>query len=272
MSDDFGQTIQTKIWSEEPEPDNPFVAASCRCYGYDVFGDLLGKASYLEYLYLLFKGHRPTTAQAKFLQVIAIALANPGPRDPSVHAAMGVGTTGGHAAAALIAALSVGAGSYTGAREIFIAMEYWESRGNDLAVWCQLLSSPPTPTRKTVWVERESPAGFDEYGKSCAQPVRQTLTMLTEIMPGHNTEWLMRHQTELEKAVGHPLAMNGVIAAGFCDLGFTATEGEMLTLLLRLPGAAVHALEQLQRGFRQFPFFELDILNDPKFHPNQEPS
>jgi citrate synthase len=54
-----------------------------------------------------------------------------------------------------------------------------------------------------------------------------------------------------------------VAAAALADIDFSASEGEMLALLLRLPGAAIHALEQGRQGFRQFPFFELDLENDP---------
>jgi citrate synthase len=37
----------------------------------------------------------------------------------------------------------------------------------------------------------------------------------------------------------------------------------MLFLLLRLPGAAAHALEQGQSGFRSFPFYSVEVANDP---------
>ena len=39
----------------------------------------------------------------------------------------------------------------------------------------------------------------------------------------------------------------------------------MLFLLLRLPGAAVHALEQKKLGWRKYPFFGdgLTLTNDP---------
>jgi citrate synthase len=33
----------------------------------------------------------------------------------------------------------------------------------------------------------------------------------------------------------------------------------MLFLLLRLPGAAAHALEQRAAGHKQFPFYELEL-------------
>jgi citrate synthase len=37
----------------------------------------------------------------------------------------------------------------------------------------------------------------------------------------------------------------------------------MLFLLLRLPGAAAHALEQWQNGYRNFPFYPLELTDDP---------
>ncbi|MGC2166803.1 MAG: hypothetical protein WA632_12425, partial [Gallionella sp.] len=108
MTEEF---IHTRIWQEEAEPDNAFAAASCHCHGYDVFGELLGKASWIEYLFLLFRGEAPTVQQAKLLEGLAIALANPGPRDASIHAAMCGGVGGSTSASCLTAALAVGAGA-----------------------------------------------------------------------------------------------------------------------------------------------------------------
>lgn len=263
MSDNFSGVIHSQIWEEDAEPDNPFAATACYCRGYDVYGDLLGKARYIEYLYLLFKGERPTPQATAALEILAVALANPGPRDPSVHAAMAAGVGGSTAASALMAALASGAGSCGGAREVFLALEAWMERGSDLKMWCSGLVSPPPPTRTQVWPEPEHPPGFDPYGKHCANPVRQTLSKLAEIMPTGYLSWLARERQALEAAAGHPLAMTGVAAAALADLDFSPNEGEMLTLLLRLPGAAAHALEQGKQGFRHFPFFALDLENDP---------
>ena len=47
------EKITTKIWCEEPEADNPFAAKTSYCSGYDVYGDLLGKVSWAEYIYCL---------------------------------------------------------------------------------------------------------------------------------------------------------------------------------------------------------------------------
>ena len=75
--------------------------------------------------------------------------------------------------------------------------------------------------------------------------------------------WLQAHRAQLESTATLPLAMTGIAAAALCDLGFTPAQGEMLHLLLRLPGAAVHALEQKSYGYKNFPFFQVELENDP---------
>jgi len=58
--------------------------------------------------------------------------------------------------------------------------------------------------------------------------------------------------------------MTGVAAAAYVDLGLGADASEMLHLLLCLPGAAAHALEQRSLGYKKFPFGELECLDDPE--------
>jgi citrate synthase len=263
MSEPFSHVIHSHIWDEAPEPDNPFAAAVCYCRGYDVYGDLLCKASYIEYLYLLFRGEKPEPKAAKSLEALAIALANPGPRDPSVHAAMAAGVGGSPAASALMSALATGAGSSGGARDVLFSMEAWQACGTDMAAWQERLSAELPASRPLIWPQIEHPPGFDPHGASCSTPVRQTLNLLASLLTGGRVAWLAQERDALETCAGLPLAMPGVAAAALVDLGFAPNEGEMLTLLLRLPGAAAHAIEQGQRGFRQFPFFTLDLQNDP---------
>lgn len=262
---DKKETIRTRIWREEPEPDNPFAAAACYCHGYDVFGDLLGKATWIEYLYLLFKGERPTVDQAKLLQDLAIAIANPGPRDHSVHAAMCGGVGGSHSAACLMAALAVGTGQLGGAREVALAMEFWGDCGNDLETWKTRLKHPVKTEHTEVWPEIEHPPGFDPHGSSCATTVRQLLSHLSSFPPADNLRWLNETRQHLEQITDCPLALTGVAAAAFHDLNLTPQQAELIFLILRLPGAAAHALEQKEMGFRHFPFFRhaLHLDNDP---------
>lgn len=257
------ETIRTRIWQEEPEPDNAFAAATCHCHGYNVYGDLLANASWIEYLFLLFRGEAPAKAQVRLLERLALALANPGPRDPAVHAAMSGGVGGSNAASCLMAALAVGAGASGGAREVWRAMEDWLERGADLALWQAGLAASPAENPADAWPAPGHPAGFDPHGVRCAGPVLQTLEHLAGVSPGPSLPWLQANRLSLEAAAGLPLAMSGVAAAALCDLGFTPAQGEMLHLLLRLPGAAAHALEQREYGHKNFPFFRLELENDP---------
>ena len=265
MNEKQPEQITTKIWRETAEKDNPFAASACFCAGYDVYGDLLGKATYIEYLYVLFKLERPTSSQAKLLEGLAIALANPGPRDHSVRAAMCAGVGGSTHASALIGALSVGAGNLGGGHEILTAVQYWSECGTDISAWEQHIKEPPEHDHADVWTAMEHPPGFDPNGVSCTTPVKQTLAYLAGTGTGACLSWLLCNRKKLEEIAGLPLAMSGVAAAAMVDLEFSPEQAEMLYLLLRLPGAAVHSLEQEKLGWRKYPFFAdgLKLLNDP---------
>jgi citrate synthase len=263
MSDiDPKNLIHTRIWREEPEPDNPFAARAAYCRGYDVFGEMVGNARWVEMLFLLFRDELPDTAALNMLEALAVALANPGPRDPSVHAAMCGGVAGSSAAASLIAALGVGAGRYRGARDVFDMMGAWDACGTDIDAWLAHLRGEPEES-VDIWPRREHPPGFDPHGVSTSTIVRQLLDALARVGATPNLRWLVENRQALERAAGLPLEMTAVAAAALSDLGFTPAEGEMLFLLLRLPGAAAHALEQEGNGFKRFPFYPVELEDDP---------
>lgn len=262
---DTVEKFRTRIWEEVPEPDNPFAAAACYCRGYDVYGDILGKGSWIEYLYLLFLGERPSPQQSNLLEGLAIALANPGIRDYSVRAAMNGGACGSTNASCLMAALAGGSGQLGGAHEVYRAMEYWRLCDFDPAAWENLFRNPPQEERIDIWMPMEHPPGFDPHGTSCTTPVRQTLLHLSSCSPGEHLPWLRDNRDTIENMAALPLAMTGVAAAAFMDLGLAPQAAEMIYLLLRLPGAAAHALEQQEYGWRRFPFFAkaIQLTNDP---------
>lgn len=271
--------LHTRIWREEAQADNPFATHTAHCHGYDVYGQMLGRASWVDMLYLLFKGQAPSPAQARLLEALALALANPGPRDPMVHAAMCGGVGGSHAAASLIAALAVGAGQSGGAREVRLAMGawlQWDAAPVDdtpSRIACLIDHKMPAwlATSDSGWPEREHPAGFDPHGVSTAGIVLKALQTLAGMGVGPRLTWLVEHLGALAAAASMPLAMTGLAAAAFADLGFTPMEGEMLHLLLRLPGAAAHALEQQTvYGFKRFPYPPVDLQDDPLVSQAQE--
>jgi citrate synthase len=253
--------IHTGLWHEEPEPGDAFAAARARCRGYDVFDELVGRASWAEMMLLLWRGERPAPADARLVEALAVALANPGPRDPSVHAAMCGGVGGSPAAASLMAALAVGAGRLGGGQELASALQLWQSCGLDLAKW-QRAVAQPARNRASIWPEAEHLPGFDPHGRLCAGTVRQALAALARLSAGPHLPWLMGQREAIEELAGLPLSMTGVAAAAMADLVLTPEQGEMLWLLLRLPGAAAHAMEQ-RLAFKRFPFFEHAIEEQP---------
>jgi len=279
MSDDV-DVIHSELWGETPAPDNPFLAEQCLCAGFDVYGDLLGKASFIEYLFLLFKREQPTQAQRQLLNDLAVALANPGPRDYSVQAAMSGGAAGSTLASCLMAAIGVGAGNFGGSREVARLMLHWSDFGCAWDTWQRHLQSEreriaaikdgdiplPSGEETDIWLPMEHVAGFDPRTQTGATPVRQTLAHLADVSPGEHLPWLLHHYSALEQEAGAGLAMTFVATAALADLDFDAEAGEFLFLLLRLPGAAAHSLEQRIRGWRDFPFYngKITVTNDPE--------
>ena len=260
------ETITTRIWEEVAEENNPFAAKACYCSGYDVYGDLLGKVTWVEYLYLLFKLEKPTQQQAKLLEGLAVALANPGPRDHSVRAAMNAGVGGSTHASALMAALAVGAGNLGGGRELYWAFRYLKANKNDLDAW-QRAPEFFAAQDADVWLPMEHIPGFDQYGNSCTLPVIQLLDYLCQFSaPDGWLSWLKENRLAIEKLAGCPFSMIMVAAGAMLDLGMNVDQAEMLHLLLRLPGAAVHSLEQEKQGWKRYPFFGdgLVLKDDPR--------
>jgi citrate synthase len=259
---DPAHVIHTSIWREEPEPDNPFATRAAYCRGYDVFGQMVGRARWVEMLYLLLRDSLPDAISLDLLEALAVALANPGPRDQSVHAAMAGGVAGSTAAASLIAALSVGAGRYGGARDVFDMMQALDSYGTELAAWEKYVPSLQQQDID-IFPEHQHPPGFEGHALRTASSVQQCLEQLASIGGTPRLQWLSSERAALERLVGCPLALTGVAAAAFADLDLSPKEGEMLFLLLRLPGAAAHALEQEALGYKRFPFYPVELQDDP---------
>lgn len=144
-----------------------------------------------------------------------------------------------------------------GGREIFLSVENWNLCNFDIELWKEQIANLDTNQAEVdIWHPIEHVPGFDPHGASCSQPVRHGLQYFVQVFPGKSLEWLQNNREELEKEAGLPLSMAGVAAAVFYDLEFSSAQAEMMYLLLRLPGAAVHALEQESLGWNQYPFFK----------------
>lgn len=248
--------IHTRIWDETPDPRSPFLGRRVRLYGYDYYGELLGRASWAEIVWLLFTGEAPNPEQAALLEHLAVALANPGPRDPAVHAAMCGGIGGSWPAASLMAALAAGSGAHGGAGELKRAMCAWAAAKRDFSDLPAQLACHPDDAG--TW------PGFNPQSRETNEPVLLCLDRLAASPLAQRLKYLHTNAGALTQAAGCGLSLTGVAAAAFADAGLSPPQGEALHLLFRLPGALAHALEQMGHKHKQFPFFTLSNPNMPE--------
>jgi len=256
----------SNFWLEEPEESNPFAAKACYCHGYDVYGQVITKATWFEYLLLMLKGDRPQPGEAALLEKIALVLANQGPKEASIRAAMNGGVAGTNHSSALMSAMAVGSGLYGGSQELEICMRLWRECEQDVERWKVRLQDPQEDERADIWPAIEHPPGFDPNGDNIPTTLLQSLELLVQFAPDDGAlAWLRNHRDILEGFFRCPISITSVAAATFVDLGLDQDQGSMLYLMLRLPGAAVHALEQRKMGWKKFPFYSsaIELEDDP---------
>lgn len=250
--------IKTRLWDERPDPRSPFAGQSVRLAGFDYYGDLLGQAGWTDTVWLLFTGEAPTREQRTLFEHLAVALANPGPRDPSVHAAMSSGIGGSPAAASLMAALAVAAGDHGGSGELVRAMHAWQAASDDPAGLSAALAAQADDAG--IW------PGFAAHLHHTPPTVHQCLNALCRAPLSVRLNRLQAAEPALSAQCHRGLSLIGVAAAAFVDLGLSPTQAEALHLLLRLPGALAHALEQSTQSYRDFPFFSLTEAAPERSH------
>ncbi|MDH5729007.1 MAG: citryl-CoA lyase [Gammaproteobacteria bacterium] len=267
------EKVTTKIWYETASADNPFVASDCYCYGYNVYDDVLLQANWIEYLYLLFLGEQADRHQTIVLQQLAIALANPGPRDASVRAAMNAGVGGSTTASCLIAAIAVNAGQFGGGREVYSLVECIQAMDMDLSQWLAYARKERIADIDCLWPETNHLAGFNPYQKTCSEIWLKLLTHVASDTNMPFCAWLVTHYAAFENITKCAMAKSFICAAIFKDLGFNSEQAEALYLLLSMPGAVVHALEQKVSGWRHYPFFAngLDLAQSTLNAESSEP-
>lgn len=254
--------IYSAFWQEKAHKENPFSAEECFCYGYNVYEDLLPNANWMEYILLLFKkGDKASKRQLALFDKLAIFLANPGPRDPSVQAAMCSAVSKTTASAVLTSSLVVGGGMLGGGLEVSFAMEQfklWKKDGIPSRI------EIPSNTVDS-WLPFEHVPGFDPSGDCLPQPVENCLHLMDGIYEGGTISWLRSSLIELQEKINYPLAKSGLAAAVFLDLGIESFIAEQCYMMLRLPGVIAHAQEQQRLGYRKFPFYQesLQLQNDP---------
>lgn len=242
----FAQRPATRIWQEIPSESNPYIAEGCRCHGYNLM-ELVEKRSFVDVLYLLFRGELPNPDQSDLLEKLMICLINPGPRHPATRAAMlaGVGKTDPSHIVPI--SLNVLSGKYLGTKEVeegirFLCKE--QSRDPEL-VAIEYVDAEELPHPTPGFGNRFG--GIDQLPKVFAQRLAN--------LPGAGKTliWGCDFAKVLNR-YGMGWLATGVAAAVLADLGFAPRAGAGLFQIISAPGLLAHGVEMAYKPLTAMPF------------------
>ena len=245
----FTQKTATRIWSEQPSEDNPYIAAKTFCHGYDLI-ELMEKRSFIDVFYLLFRGELPTKPEAQLLQSLMIALINPGPRHAATRAAMNVGVGKTDPLHILPIASAVLGGAHLGGGEIESAMRFLRKRHHEDPA---LVANEMINTQQ----EQEHENNYAGFGKQYGGVDLMTNTIAQQLLTmraaGDALRWGHQFAAALEPH-GVGWLTTGIAAAVFADLGFHPRAGGCLFQLFGAPGLVAHGLELANKPITAMPF------------------
>lgn len=249
--DKFSQKIATRIWEEEPSPDNPYLARTSRCHGYDIF-ELMQKRSFFDVLYLLFKGELPEPAELELFEKLAIFCINPGPRHAATRAAMNAGVGKTDIPLILPISLAILGGDHMGAGEVEAAMRWLRKhvRKDPVQVASDTLEQCDLNEEGDVHI---SPGfgshfgGIDHYVSRAAKELC-SLSGAGEVM-----RWAQSFCSALEPQRMGWLAP-GLVAAVLADLGFQPKMAPGIYQLISAPGLFAHGVEMASKPLTAMPF------------------
>lgn len=246
----FAERATTRIWQEVPADENPYIAASCRCHGYDL-QELMRKRSFIDVFYLLFRGELPSQDQAELLEQLMIALIDPGPRHPATRAAINTAVGKTDPAHILPIGMMVLSGEHLGGIEVEAAMRFLRKRLSDdpQRVAEELLTAEQPPTEGDWHI---APGFGSRFGGIDIMPGK-IATQLAQL-PGSGQALAWGHT--FARAL-HPRNMSwlitGVAAATLCDLGFHPRAASGLFQILSAPGILAHGLEYANKPITALP-------------------
>lgn len=248
----FAEKVSTKIWLETPSQDNPYLTEEAYCHGYNLM-DLMAKRSFVDVLYLLFRGELPSPENAELLEQLMIGLISPGPRHPATRAAMNAGVGKTDTAHILPISLTIYGGEHIGGASVEPAMRFLRKnrRLSPNEVVAKLISNNQAATKEGDWhIAPGFGSRFDGIDPMPAKIAKHLLAlkgagdtlrwadMFAEVLVSHNQGWLI----------------TGVVAAVLTDLGFSPRAGAGLFQLFSAPGLLAHAVEFANKSILAMPF------------------
>ena len=251
----YASAASTGICFEQPSKNNPYLADKMFLAGYDI-EQLVQKRSYVDTLYLLFKGELPTPQQARLLESLMMALINAGPRDAAVKAAMTAGVSKTKTEHILPIGLSVLGGENNGAQTVASAYQFIEKN---------LAKQPKALVNEISHVIHQSdnkhlaeklstlcPGFIQSYGEIDPICERLSTQLFSLQVQSPVFKWVKRLLAAL-KPLNIGISPVGLAASTFLELKLGARESIGLFQLLRAPGILAHGVEQTHKPVTAIP-------------------
>ncbi len=252
-SDVFVKRPATRIWQEVPSADNPYIAAQSLCHGYDMI-ELMQKRSFVDVLYLLFRGELPSVDEAKLLETLMIGFINPGPRHPATRAAMNAGVGKTDPALILPIALTTLSGTYNAAGTLEASMRFLrkQQRQNAAEVAARLVEENERPEQGDWHIA----PGFGSYYNGIDLLSAEIAKHLRGLpAAGSVLHWGQQFTQALNKE-GMGWLATGVVAAVLTNLGFQPRAAAGIYQIMSAPGLLAHGSELSNKPITAMPFID----------------
>jgi citrate synthase len=210
--------------------------------------DLLGKVSYAQMVYLLFKGELPEENIGKMIEAILVSSVDHGATPPSALSAITVASTGAALNASVAAGILAISQFHGGAIEECMrilkeAMDYKISTNCTLAGAANQIVSNYKNSRRRL-------SGFGHRVHTDDPRTKKLFSIADELKISSDYISLSKEfEKELEKSFGKklPLNVDGAIAALLCEMEFDVTFANAFFMIARVPGLVAHIYEEKTR-------------------------
>jgi len=236
MTDLHWKTAITKI-----EPNKISVR------GYPL-ADLLGKISYPQMVYLLFKGELPAENVSNMLDAILVSSVDHGTTPPSVLSAITVASTGATLNASVAAGILAISEFHGGAIEECMrilkkAMTYkTDNNCTSIDAARQII--------KEYGINKKRLSGFGHRLHTDDPRTTKLFSLADKLkIAGIYISLARDFEQELEKTLGKKLPINvdGAIAALLCEMKFDSIFANAFFMIARIPGLVAHIYEEKTR-------------------------
>ena len=230
--------------------------------GYEL-SELLGKVSYPQMVYLLFKGELPSENIGKMIEAMLVSSVDHGTTPPSALSAITVASTG----AALNASVAAG----------ILAIS--EFHGGAIEECMRILQAAMTCKTDNKYTAAEAAAriiseyraenkrlsGFGHRLHSDDPRTDKLFQLAIKLdIAGDYVDLATAFSVELEKSLGKKLPINvdGAIAALLCEMEFDPIFANAFFMIARVPGLVAHIYEEKTRYKPMRKIHPTDVIYD----------